>query len=123
MAKSQNIVGPQIRRLRDAKGWSQEVFAALGIRPNIVHVSTDLIAAYWAHAEASLTGDKINSVVFDNAKIRRLVPDFHCEVRWAEGVRRAIGWHRAHPEFQTVDAEMERIMDDILAGQESAMRR
>jgi transcriptional regulator with XRE-family HTH domain len=32
MAKSQNIVGPQIRRLRNARDWSQEVFAArLGV--------------------------------------------------------------------------------------------
>ena len=32
MTNSQNIVGPQIRRLRNVKGWSQEVFAArLGV--------------------------------------------------------------------------------------------
>ena len=104
--------------------WDQiytEVFAALGVTPNIVHASSDLIAAYWEHAESSLIGDKIHSVVFDNGKIKRLVPDFHCEVTWAEGVRRAIEWHRAHPEFQTVDAEMERIMDDIVRGCQRAL--
>jgi nucleoside-diphosphate-sugar epimerase len=104
--------------------WNQiyeEVFAALGVKRNIVHVATDLIAAYWPHAESSLTGDKINSAVFDNSKVKRLAPDFQCEVNWAEGVRRAISWHRAHPEFQTLDAEMERIMDDIVDGQERAL--
>lgn len=104
--------------------WDQiyrEVYAALEVEPNIVHVATELIAKYWEHAESSLIGDKICSVVFDNSKIKRLVPDFHCEVNWAQGVRRAIDWHRARPEFQTVDAEMERIVDRILAANERAL--
>ncbi len=104
--------------------WDQiylEVFSALGVKPNIVHVSTDLIGAYWAHAEASLTGDKINSVVFDNTKIKRLVPDFRCEVDGAHGVRRSIEWHRSHPEFQTLDAGMERVMDEIIQGYERGL--
>ncbi len=106
--------------------WNQiyeEVYQALGVRANIAHVSTDLIAAYWEHAEGSLIGDKVNSVVFDNAKIKRFVPDFLCEVNWAEGVRRAIDWYRAHPEFQTIDDEMERIIDEILRGTERALPR
>ncbi len=101
--------------------WDQiylEVFRALNVTPNIVHVSTDVIAAYWQQAESSLIGDKIHSVVFDNSKIKRLVPDFQCEVDWAHGVRRSIEWHRAHPEFQTLDADMERVMDDIVRGYE-----
>lgn len=105
--------------------WDQiylEVFDALGLRPTIVHVATDLIAHYWAHAEASLKGDKIYSVVFDNRKIKQLVPDFVCEVEWADGVRRAIEWHRAHPEFRTVDTDMERIMDEIVAANERAQK-
>jgi nucleoside-diphosphate-sugar epimerase len=104
--------------------WDQiykEVYAAIGMEPNIVHVSTDLIAAYWEHATSSLTGDKINSAVFDNTKIKRLVPDFRCEVNWADGVRRAIDWHRAHPEFQTVDPDMERILDEIIQAAERAL--
>lgn len=106
--------------------WDQiykDVFDALGMEPNIVHASTDLIAAYWEHASSSLIGDKINSVVFDNTKIKALVPDFQCEVKWAGGVRRAIDWYRAHPEFQTLDGEMERIMDDIVSGTQRALPR
>jgi nucleoside-diphosphate-sugar epimerase len=97
--------------------WDQiysEAFAALGIQPNILHVSTDLIAAYWAHARGSLMGDKIHSVVFDNSKIKRLVPDFRCDVGWAEGVRRSIAWYEAHPQYQTIDTDLERAMDEIV---------
>jgi nucleoside-diphosphate-sugar epimerase len=104
--------------------WDQiylEAYEALGIEPNILHVSTEMIAEYWAPARGSLLGDKIYSTVFDNSKIRRLVPDFQCEVKWAEGLRRAIAWHQAHPEFQSVDEELNRILDDITAGWHRAL--
>jgi len=104
--------------------WDQiylEAFQALGVEPNILHVPTDLIAAYWPQAEGSLLGDKIYSTVFDNRKIKSVVPSFHCEVNWAEGLRRAIAWHEAHAMFQTVDHEFERTMDDIVRGCEAAL--
>jgi len=97
--------------------WDQiylEAFTALDILPNIVHVPSELIAAYWPHAVGSLIGDKANSVVFDNSKIRRFVPDFHCEVNWAQGLRQAIAWHESHPEFQELDDEMNQVMDRIV---------
>ena len=91
-----------------------EAFAALGTEPNILHAPTDVIAACWPHAQGSLLGDKIHSVVFDNSKIKRLVPDFRCEVSWADGVRRAIAWYQVHPEYQTIDANLEHSMDEIV---------
>ena len=50
--------------------WDQiyrEAFTALGITPKIVHIPTELIAAYWPEAVGSLIGDKANRVVFDNS--------------------------------------------------------
>lgn len=98
--------------------WDQiyrEAARAVGVEPKLVHVPSDLIAAHWPHATGSLIGDKSNSVVFDNRKIKELVPDFVCKIGWAEGVRRAVGWHMAQPERQTIDFEAERRWDDILA--------
>ena len=46
-------------------------------------------------ALGTLTGDKSNSVVFDNSKIKRFVPDSHCEVPWSAGVRRSLQWFEA----------------------------
>ncbi|HET9587992.1 MAG TPA: SDR family oxidoreductase [Anaerolineales bacterium] len=106
-----------------ALSWDQihlEVYRATGLEPNLVHIPSDLIAAYWPHAVGSLIGDKSNSVVFDNSKIKRFVPDFVCEVDWAEGVRRSLAWFEAHPEFQTVDYEMNALWDRIIAGYERA---
>lgn len=98
--------------------WDQihlEVYRALGLEPNILHIPSDLIACYWPEAVGSLIGDKSNSVVFDNSKTKRFVPDFICEVPWAEGVRRSLAWFEAHPEFQTIDHELNSICDAIIA--------
>lgn len=103
--------------------WNQiylEVFRALSLTPKMVHIPSDLVAAYWPHAAGSLLGDKIHSVVFDNSKIKRMVPDFVCQVKWADGLRRAIRWHESHPEFQTVDKEFDSLLDEIVSNYERA---
>jgi nucleoside-diphosphate-sugar epimerase len=103
--------------------WNQihlEVYKALGLEPNIVHIASDLIAAYDPHALGSLVGDKANSVVFDNSKIKRFVHDYTCEVNWAEGVRRSLAWFDTHPAFQTIDPEINALWDRIISSYERA---
>jgi nucleoside-diphosphate-sugar epimerase len=104
--------------------WDQihlEVYQALGLQPNVIHIPSDLIARYWSEAVGSLIGDKSNSVVFDNSKIKHFVPDFVCEVKWAEGVRRCLAWFEAHPEFQTIDPQMDSLWDKIISAYERAL--
>ncbi len=93
----------------------QEVGRALGVDLQIVHVPSDLIAAYDHEALGSLTGDKANSSVFDNSKIKALVPDFRCTVPWSEGLRRALAWFEADASRRTVDERLNGIWDRILA--------
>jgi nucleoside-diphosphate-sugar epimerase len=103
--------------------WNQiykEAARAVGVEANIAHISSDLIAAYKPGALGDLTGDKINSQVFDNSKIKRFVPDFDCEVSWAEGVRRSLAWFDADTARQTIDAGLNQTWDTILAAYERA---
>jgi hypothetical protein len=67
-----------------------------------------------------MIGDKSNSMVFDNDKIKRFVPDYSCEVPWAEGVRRSLAWFEEHPESQTIDHEMNSIWDQVVASYQAA---
>ena len=104
--------------------WDQiylEAYQALGLEPNVIHIPSDFIARFDEHAVGSLIGDKSNSVVFDNSKIKRFVPDFNCEVSWAEGVRRSLAWFEAHPEFRTVDMEWDALVDTIIENYEKAI--
>ena len=107
----------------EALSWNHihlEAYHALGLEPNMIHIPSDLLAMYDPHYLGSLIGDKANSVVFDNTKIKRFVPDYKCEVNWSEGVRRSLAWFEAHPEFQTKDHEANSIWDQIIASYESA---
>jgi len=103
--------------------WNQiyeELGLAIGTAVNIVHIPSDLIAAYWPHAAEGLIGDKSNSVVFDNSKIKHFVPDFNCEVSWAEGVRRALAWFEADPARQEIDNDSNELWDRIIDGYQKA---
>ena len=103
--------------------WNQayeEVGRALRVKLNIVHIASDLIAKYDEHAIGSLIGDKVNSVVFDNSKIKRFVPEFDCKVSWAEGVRKALAWFEADPSRQTIDHQANQLWDTIISAYEGA---
>jgi nucleoside-diphosphate-sugar epimerase len=97
--------------------WDQihlEAYHALRLEPNVIHIPSDLIGVYHPDSLGSLVGDKSNSVVFDNSKIKRFVPEYSCEVNWAQGLRRSLAWFEAHPEFQTIDFQMNSIWDQII---------
>jgi nucleoside-diphosphate-sugar epimerase len=103
--------------------WEQiylEVYHALGVEPNVVHIPSDLIARYWLDGYGSLIGDKSNSAVFDNSKIKRFVPGFTCEVGWPEGLRRTLAWFESHREYQTTDRQLDTIFDNLVAAYERA---
>jgi nucleoside-diphosphate-sugar epimerase len=103
--------------------WNQiynETGHAIHVEPDIIHIPSDLIAAYDPHAIGSLIGDKANSIVFDNHKIKQFVPDFSATVPFTEGIRMAIAWHEADPLRCTIDAEANQLWDKIIAGFERA---
>ncbi|HEY9528726.1 MAG TPA: SDR family oxidoreductase [Anaerolineales bacterium] len=103
--------------------WDQiylEAYRALSLGPNIVHISSDLISTYDPDSLGGLVGDKANSEVFDNTKIKRFVPDYSCGVNWAEGVRRSLAWFEANPEFQTIDHAMNSVWDRMITSYEQA---
>jgi nucleoside-diphosphate-sugar epimerase len=78
---------------------------ALGVVPKLVHIPSDFIARINPRIGAGLLGDKAHSTVFDNSKIKRLVPDFSCAVSFEQGIARTIGYLEAHPEAQKTEAD------------------
>jgi nucleoside-diphosphate-sugar epimerase len=119
---NQKAVGEAFQITSDqVLSWNQiylEAYQALGLAPNVVHIPSDFIAKFDEHAVGSLIGDKSNSVVFDNSKIKKFVPDYHCEVDWAEGLRRSLKWFEADGSRQTVDDEMNKLWDRIITAYE-----
>ena len=105
--------------------WNQiyaAIAGALGKPLKAVHVATEFLAAAGPYDfTGSLTGDKANSVEFDNTKLKRLVPDFTPRIRFDEGVKETIAYILAHPECQAEDPEFDTWCDRIIAAREKAL--
>jgi nucleoside-diphosphate-sugar epimerase len=86
---------------------------AMGVEPLIVHVPSDAIAAADPDWGASLVGDKAHSAIFDNSKVRRLVPDFLATIPFHQGAREIVAWHDEDPERRRVDARLDTLMDKL----------
>lgn len=87
---------------------------AAGVEPRIVHVTSDAIAAADADWGASLLGDKTHSAVFDNSKLRSVVPDFVARIPYEQGARETVAWYDADPARKTVDPRMDQLMDGLV---------
>jgi nucleoside-diphosphate-sugar epimerase len=70
--------------------------------------------------EGGLIGDKANSVVFDNTKLKKAVPGFAPSIRFEEGVRRCLEYILAHPECQVEDPEFDEWCDNIIEALDKA---
>ncbi|MGE5395620.1 MAG: SDR family oxidoreductase [Candidatus Saccharibacteria bacterium] len=98
--------------------WNQiyETIAdALGLKANMIHIASDFICKVAPSMTGSLLGDKAWSVVFDNSKIKSLVPGFQATIPFREGIRRTLQWFDADVKRrridETVNMEMERIIE------------
>jgi nucleoside-diphosphate-sugar epimerase len=104
--------------------WNQiyeELASALGVKPNLVHIPSDLIIAYEPGMTGSLIGDKIHSAVFDNTKIRRFVPDFKALTPWSTGVRRSLAWFSADESRRSIDIDANKRWDKMIAEYKKAI--
>lgn len=98
--------------------WNQiftAVGQAAGVAPRLVHVPSDAIAAVDPEWGAGLLGDKAHSMIFDNTKVRRLVPGSDARIGFHTGAREIMAWYDADPARQQVDAAMDATMDELVA--------
>lgn len=104
----------------------QAIADALGVKLNAYHVSSDYLSAvgdkYGFDFEGSLTGDKSVSVVFDNSKLKRVVPDMRTTVRFDQGVRIALDYVLSHPECQVEDEEFDLWCERVISALEESKR-
>ncbi|MDR2704094.1 MAG: NAD-dependent epimerase/dehydratase family protein, partial [Cellulomonadaceae bacterium] len=72
--------------------------------PELVHVASETIARVDPEIGAGLLGDKAYSAVFDNSKIKALVPEFGTTIRYDQAAHDQVAFYDAHPEQQHRDA-------------------
>ncbi len=113
----------------EALTWDQiysTIAKALGVELKAYHVSTDFLRAvgdkYGFDYTGSLLGDKSVSVIFDNTKLKRAVPDMATNVRFDTGVRIALEHILSHPELQVEDPEFDSWCDRVIESLEKAKK-
>ena len=102
----------------------QTIADKLGIELKPYYVSSEYLSAvgdkYGFDFEGSLIGDKSVSVVFDNSKIKKLVPQMTTNVRFDEGVKIALDYVESHPECQVEDPEFDEWCDRVISALEKS---
>ena len=102
----------------------QTIADALGVELKAYHVAAEYLAAvgdkYGYDFTGSLIGDKSASVVFDNRKLKRIVPEMKSTVMFHEGVQIALEYVLAHPELQVEDPEFDKWCDRVIEALEKS---
>lgn len=106
--------------------WNQiyQIIAdTLGVKLNKVHIPSDFLALVGNNYdfEGSLIGDKANSVVFDNSKLKRLVPGFAATVRFDQGIKMILDNVLTNPELQRADPEFDQWCDKVISTYNNAL--
>ena len=104
----------------------QTIADAIGVELKPYYVSSSFLSAagdkYGFDFEGSLIGDKSVSVVFNNSKIKHIVPTMRTNVRFDQGVRIALDYVLSHPEEYKEDEEFDTWCDKVIEALEAAKK-
>ncbi len=103
----------------EALTWNQ-IFqiiatAAGAPEPQLVRVASDAIARNYPEEGPGLVGDKAHSVMFDNSKVKALVPEFVATTPYWQGAAEMVAWHDADPARGGIDPEQDAMLDALIA--------
>ena len=99
---------------------TQTIAGAVGKKADILPIPVEWICTYPGY-EGGLLGDKIYSMVMDNSKLKRFVPEYQATVPFAEGIRESIAYYQADPSRMGSDPEFDRMCDELEAAYEKGI--
>jgi nucleoside-diphosphate-sugar epimerase len=99
--------------------WDQ-IYDAVGIAAGVgplekIHIPSEFIARLVPWQRGGLLGDKAVSAIFDNSRIKRIVPDFKATISFQSGIRRTLQWFGKKPERMRADLAADAQLDAIIA--------
>jgi nucleoside-diphosphate-sugar epimerase len=99
--------------------WKQiyaEIAGALEAPPpQIVPIPTEFICNAAPELIGNLKGDKSHPGIFDNSKIKKIVPAFRTTKPFAVGIRESVKWLRAHPDQKILNPKVDAMIDHVLS--------
>ena len=87
---------------------------ALGVEAKLHHVTSDYLVALEPHRAGPLWGDKNQCAIFDNSKIKRLVPDYCATIRFDTGVKWSVETFLKNPALQKEDPDFDAFTEKVI---------
>ena len=102
----------------EALSWN-EIYRAMAEVLNVefrpFYVPLDkLVSSSLYDLRGTLLGDKAYSLRFDNAKLKKVCPDFVAAISYRHGIKETVENILSHPELQTLDPEFEVWCDEAI---------
>lgn len=76
---------------------------SFGMKPNIIHIPTDFILKYFPEYKGEIYGDKLNSLFFDNSKIKKVAKNYTSETDYYEILPEIIDHYTVSEDLMTID--------------------
>lgn len=92
----------------------QEVARAASVTAELVHVPSETIVKFQPGREGGLIGDKSQSMIFDNSKVKRAVPGWNATIPFARGADEIVAWYDEDPARQVVNADQDAFEDTLI---------
>lgn len=93
----------------------------IGVEAKPVCISSEFIVAFMPDQLGNTYGDKMWSAIFDNSKLKKLVPDFRATMSFKEGFAQTLAYLESHPELQVIDKDHEDAVDLVIAAYDYGM--
>ena len=124
---NQHAIGEAVHITTDESlTWDQMAQAVadeLNVEYKPYYIPTDALVAMKPDLNGGMNGDKRHSVIYDNSKIKRLVPGYCATISWRVGVHRAIEKIMATPSLRVEDPEFDRWCDQVIEIYDEALKK
>jgi nucleoside-diphosphate-sugar epimerase len=105
--------------------WNQiciTMAEALGVEANIIHIPSDFVKHFDEEWGDGLVGDKSHCMIFNNSKIRKLVPEFKATIPFSKGAREIAEWYMGDKSHQVVDDKINKKIDEVIEWFEKGLK-
>ena len=87
---------------------------AAGCQCQAVYVPSALVREFDREIGDGLLGDKAHSVIFDNSKIKRFVPEFEATIPFSEGAKQIMEWYDTDPARRVTDDSFNQLTERLI---------
>ena len=87
---------------------------AIGVKSEKVFVPTKEIVEVFPEYKGALLGDMMGSALFDNSKIKEVVPNYLSKTEYRDIAKKVVQFYESHPEYQTIDENFNQRYDQLV---------